>query len=111
MIKEIYTIYDHKLKVFLTPMFAHNEEEAKRIILEIASDPKTNLNKYPHDFSLMKIGEFDDYQGIVNPLQPENIGSANFIVNSLERERMLKDREHSNFEEETEKFNKSLEKE
>jgi hypothetical protein len=60
MIKKMYSIYDVKAEAFFPPFYTETEGLALRMIMETLSDPNSNLSKYPADFTLFYLGEFDD---------------------------------------------------
>lgn len=65
---EIYSIFDSKTKAFGTPFFQLNEEVAYRTSASLLTDGDSTVRKHPEDFSLFKVGEFDDDQGKIIPL-------------------------------------------
>lgn len=46
---------------------------AERQFADIANDDKSQVNKYPQDFSLWKIGEYDEQTGIVYTANDQSI--------------------------------------
>lgn len=58
---KIYCVYDSKVKSFGTPFFFKNNGEALRGFSEVANDQKTQIGKYPADFTLFEMGEYDEY--------------------------------------------------
>lgn len=63
----VYSIRDMKAGSFMAPFFLHNDEVAKRAAREAVRDPQSNFSKYPEDFTLFRIGIFDDSTGLVEP--------------------------------------------
>lgn len=61
----LYSIYDNKALVYAIPFCAANHATALRMFGSACEDRGTNLNKYPNDFCLYCIGEFDDSNGMV----------------------------------------------
>jgi len=53
------SVYDSKTEEYTTPHYAKTNGEAIRSFEQVCKDPNTNLNKYPSDFSLELIGEFN----------------------------------------------------
>ena len=60
MIKKMFTIYDEKAEAYFPPFYTDTEGLAIRMIMETMNDPNSNLSKYPADFTLFYLGEFDD---------------------------------------------------
>lgn len=66
MVLKIYTVYDSKTQAYLPPMFMRSKGEAVRSFEAAANDPQSTLCKYPADFTLFEIGEFDDQTGTLS---------------------------------------------
>ncbi|AXH73354.1 MAG: nonstructural protein [Microviridae sp.] len=77
MQKRFYSLYDEKADVYSNPFTAQNGAVALRSLATAASDPSTEVSKYPHDFTLYELGVFDDSTGTITPHQnPTNLGKA-----------------------------------
>lgn len=59
----VYSIFDVKAGVFNTPFFQVNDQVAKRAFSDLVNDPQSMLFKHPEDFTLWRLGEFDDQLG------------------------------------------------
>lgn len=76
MIFKIYSVYDSKVGSYLSPFFMRSKGEAIRALTnELASDT-SNIGKYPADFTLFEIGEYDDSSGAIKSIAPVSIGVA-----------------------------------
>lgn len=60
MLHKIFTVYDSKIEAYLTPFFMQHRGAAIRAFTDLVNDPKSNINKYPSDFTLFEMGEYDD---------------------------------------------------
>lgn len=60
MIKFLYSVYDSKARAYGNPFVSVRQELAVRDFTTAVRDKDTNLSKYPEDFTLVEIGEFDD---------------------------------------------------
>lgn len=78
MIHKIVSIYDVKSECFGAPVFVKATGEAIRSFGEAVNDDKkeNNFAKWPADFSLFLIGEFDDSTGEVTSQPPEQLVTA-----------------------------------
>lgn len=76
MIIRIFAVLDTKIGSFAQPFFMSTVPAAKRAFMEACNDPSTMLHKHPGDFSLYLLGEFNDENGQLTPLQPDNLGTA-----------------------------------
>ena len=64
----VYSIYDSAAKAYAQPFFMQNDALALRAFMDnINSEDghKSNLSVYPEQFTLFKIGEYDDSTGMV----------------------------------------------
>lgn len=81
----MFAVYDSKAKCFYAPFTSQNAATAIRNFSQAvnAQGGDTQIAKHPEDFTLFKIGEFDDELGTLQRLdQLENLGlAANFKVN------------------------------
>jgi len=60
MIKFMFSVYDSKARVYGNPFMSPRQETAVRDFTAAVRDSSTQLNKFPEDFTLVEIGEFDD---------------------------------------------------
>jgi len=74
---KIYSIRDSKGEVYNTPFFQKTHGEAERNFRQLVSDEKSLVSKYPLDFNLYYLGEYDDQTGKIDPLPaPQHIMEA-----------------------------------
>jgi len=74
---KIFTIRDSKGEMYNTPFFRRTIGDAERTFHELVNDDKTSVSKYPDDFDLYLIGDFDDQTGITKGLDtPQHIVKA-----------------------------------
>lgn len=63
-----YAIRDTKAEAFTRPpFFAPNKGVVGRAFSGMVNDPSTEIGKYPADFTLFEIGEFDETTGVLIP--------------------------------------------
>lgn len=65
---KMFSVRDDLMAIYLAPFFARNEVEAKRQIDAALRDPQmgnTPMVMSPKDFSLWRVGTFDDDTGQV----------------------------------------------
>jgi hypothetical protein len=76
MYLQIFSIYDSKAEAYLNPFYMKTKGEAVRAVLSVMDDPQHNFTKYPQDFTLFHIGEFDDQKGTIENMKAhENLGN------------------------------------
>lgn len=72
----IVSMFDSKVSAFGPPGFVVHLGEALREWENAVNDPKSNPGKYPSDFQLYQLGEFDNSTGVFTPKTPELVASA-----------------------------------
>lgn len=78
---KVFSVYDTKAACFGTPFFAVSKGVAIRMFTELANDKRSSVSKYPTDFTLWEIGEFEDIKGTLIPLEHNvNLGFAQEFV-------------------------------
>lgn len=78
MIVNVYAIYDSKADAFLQPWFAATHALAFRNIERATKNPESPFVQFPADFTLFKIGEFNDEDGTLSASKV-NESLGNFI--------------------------------
>lgn len=74
---KICTIYDTKSETYSAPFVAKVRGEALRIFIDHASNPETLVGKYPGDFHLMEVADWDDSTATITPYEAKvNLGTA-----------------------------------
>lgn len=77
----IYSVYDKKACVHTSPFFAVNNETAVRSFYRLANDNRTDVNMFPDDYALYRIGEFNSDHGSVAGFVPvEHLVDANSLI-------------------------------
>lgn len=80
---KVYSIFDDKAQVFNVPFFAVNDNVAVRIFAYVCNDSNQLISRYPNDFHLYCLGEFDGDKGvIVNGDMPVFLANAISLVNT-----------------------------
>lgn len=84
MVLKVFSIRDSKAEVFNTPFFQKTVGEAERNFANLVSDEKSTVSKWPEDFDLYFVGEYDDQNGCFSRLDtPQHIAKGvNFKRNS-----------------------------
>lgn len=65
MKKPMFSVHDIKAQTFGNPFTSTNQNTAMRDFHAACNDQNSQLYKYPNDFTLYEVGEFDDYTGII----------------------------------------------
>lgn len=77
MVLKIYGIRDTKTEIFNNPFFNHSHGEAERNFTDLVNDPQSQVNRYPEDFDLYFMGEYETKTGKISPLDtPQHMTKA-----------------------------------
>jgi len=71
-----FSMRDVKAETYAAPFFVPNESIAIRLLSELVLDKRSTLGKYPQDFSLYRIGEYDTTTAVLTSCQIDMICSA-----------------------------------
>jgi hypothetical protein len=63
----MYTVYDSKSETYTNPFYFRNKGECIRSFTETVNDSQSTFSKYPADFTLFEIGDFDEFSGVLQP--------------------------------------------
>ena len=58
-----YTIYDVASGIYMRPFFTQADGQAKRSFADISNDENHEIGKHPEDYTLYRIGNFDERGG------------------------------------------------
>lgn len=68
MIRKVFAIRDQKAAIFNQPFFKLTHGEAERDFTTLVNDSQSTINKYPDDFDLYHLGDYDDQTGLIKSL-------------------------------------------
>lgn len=57
---KIFSVHDSKAIAYLPPFYMRNAGEAMRAFQTSCQDQNSQFNKYPSDYTLVELGEFDE---------------------------------------------------
>ena len=86
-----YSIYDTASGVYMRPFFTSADGQAMRSFKDISTDASHEIGKHPEDYSLWRIGLFDDNKGTLTPENPECLATALEMVSEsrqIDRQKM-----------------------
>lgn len=72
----VYTIFDVASGMYMRPFFMQSDGQATRAFKDIATDADHEIGKHPEDYSLFRIGIFDDNKGTLSPEDKECLCTA-----------------------------------
>lgn len=78
---KVYSLFDLKAAVYGTPFFMPNDGMAIRALIDLVSERGSMVGKHPEDFTLYRLGNFEDNGGIFNcDVHPTWVMSCSKIV-------------------------------
>jgi len=81
----MYTIYDSAAGAYMRPFFLQSDGQAMRAFKDIATDASHEVGKHPEDYSLFRIGVFDDNNATLHPEDRECLATAQEVIASTRR--------------------------
>lgn len=74
---KIFTVYDSKAEAYMQPFFCQSTGVAVRMFEQAANDPNHSFCKWPGDYTLFELGEWDEHSAMFTPaVTPTNLGMA-----------------------------------
>lgn len=85
MSKKLFSVYDSKTEAYLPPLAYKTKAEALREFEQAAQSPQSNIGKYPTDYSLFELADFNEDTAEIIPHKiPLLLSNASeFISKSL----------------------------
>jgi hypothetical protein len=88
--QQLYSLLDRKIREFGPVLGERNEETLTRMLRDavVVEDAQTMLQKYPEDFDLYYLGEYDNELGMIHPTTPRlvyNVGEQ-FVYGTQRKE-------------------------
>ena len=71
-----YTIYDVASGIYMRPFFSQADGQAVRGFKDIATDADHEIGKHPEDYTLYRIGNFNDTTGKMAGEELEKLATA-----------------------------------
>ncbi len=78
----IYTIFDTASGLYLRPFFNTSDGAALRAFSDIATDPDHEVGKHPEDYSLFRIGIYDDNTAVLTAENRDCIATGLELVSA-----------------------------
>jgi len=76
MNKHLFTVYDSAAGLYLDPFVAPSIEFALREFRSIINQEGHQFNKFPEDYTLFHIGEFNPNNALLEGIGPTSLGVA-----------------------------------
>lgn len=72
----IYSIYDTATATYMRPFFMQSDGQATRAFSDIALDADHDIGRHPEDYTLHRIGVFDDQKAKLTQEDPDCLATA-----------------------------------
>lgn len=63
---KLYSVFDRKANYYLPLFQAHTDGDAMRQFMELVISGETPVSRFPSDYQLMCMGEFDLHNGVIS---------------------------------------------
>jgi len=80
MKSQLYAIYDTAAGIYQKPFFGQSDGEVKRSFMDVATSGDTPIGLHPEDYSLYRLGNFDDNNGKLINEENECLCTAHEII-------------------------------
>lgn len=91
MNRYFFSVFDSAAKMFMDPFMAPTVEFAIRGFREAVNRKDHQFNKFPGDYTLFIVGEFDPERAQLIPQEPASLGVALTFVNAPTPDSLLAD--------------------
>lgn len=70
----VYSLFDRKVMEYMSLVLGTTDEAVMRALAESFGTPSAStVFKYPQDFDLMRLGDFDPETGVITPEMPPRL--------------------------------------
>lgn len=76
MILNMYSIYDAAVQAYCRPVSSEADGKAVREFGDLCRNKETPYGAHPEDYSLVRLGRFDDKTGVFHPEDPNVIAKG-----------------------------------
>lgn len=74
---KMYSVYDKKGCLFSPPFSAPHNAAAVRMFVDLSGDSQSTINKFPDDFALYYLGDFNEEIGVFDGVSiPQHMHDA-----------------------------------
>lgn len=81
---DLYSVRDERASCSYEPQIFKTQVDAIRFFDQAIQNKNTMINKYPDDFTLYKIGTFDERTGVITDVKVEKIVTAPELIRMRE---------------------------
>ncbi len=81
----VYSIYDQASGLYCRPFFTQSDGEAIRSFQDISTDAEHPIGKHPEDYTLFRLGIFDDQDGTLYDENNSSLATALELIASTRK--------------------------
>jgi len=71
MLMHVYSVFDTAAGIYMRPFVSQADGEATRMFGDLSTDAEHPIGKHPEDYSLFRLGSFNDQNGGLTVEPPE----------------------------------------
>lgn len=75
-----YSVFDSAVNAYMRPFVMQADNQAIRMFTDEAVNAESDISKHPEDYSLFRLGSFDDNEGEIIPEEPRCLGRAHELA-------------------------------
>ena len=72
----MYSVFDKAVGAYMRPFFLQSDGQAVRFFMDEINAPDSAVGRHPEDYSLFRLGVFNDADGGFEPCEPLCVGRA-----------------------------------
>lgn len=76
MIMQVYSIFDVAAGAYARPFFVQTDGQAMRAFGDLVKDTSNDVGKHPEDYTLFRIGSYNDSKGLLSGETPEALATG-----------------------------------
>ncbi len=76
----VYAIYDTAAGMYMRPFFCVSDGQANRMFADIVMDADHDVGKHPEDYSLARIGRYNDQNGKLDDEDTQVLATSLAVV-------------------------------
>lgn len=76
----LYSVYDSAVAAYMKPLVFSADGEATRWFSDQATNAESMVNRHPEDYSIFRVGMFDDQKGELTYEEPTCLARAHELI-------------------------------
>ncbi len=80
MLLNLYSVLDNTSNLYLPPFAMRTDKEAIEAFAKAVNSPESIWKKYPDDYALVRLGNFDDESAVIQQPEPGLVITAKKVI-------------------------------